>query len=122
MVRAPFSHHISASDVDLNRHFRTDHLQGDLGRRSASGGAVTLTAQVCKFLISTASTIVLARLLTPEDYGLIGMVAILISFLMMFQYMGLPTATIKWAKLDHQVVSEMFWINVALSFTIAILT
>jgi len=107
---------------DQARHFRTDHLQSDLGRRSATGGAVTLTAQVCKFLLSTAGTIVLARLLTPEAYGLIGMVAILISFLMMFQYMGLPTATIKWAELDHQLVSELFWINVALSTAITILT
>jgi PST family polysaccharide transporter len=83
---------------------------------------VTLTAQVCKFLLSTAATIVLARLLTPEDYGLIGMVAILVSFLMMFQYMGLSTATIKWTQLDHELVTELFWINIALSTVITILT
>ena len=60
------------SDHDQNRHFRTDHLQADLGGRSARGGAVTLSAQVFKFVFSTAATIVLARLLTPQDYGLIG--------------------------------------------------
>jgi O-antigen/teichoic acid export membrane protein len=110
------------SDQDQNRHFRTDHLQADLGGRSARGGAVTLSAQLFKFVLGTASTIVLARLLTPEDYGLIGMVAILISFLGMFQYMGLPTATIKWTELDHQLVTELFWINVALSTSITVLT
>ena len=50
---------------DADRHFRTDHLKADLAGRSARGGAVTLAAQVCKFLLSTAAAVVLARLLTP---------------------------------------------------------
>ena len=107
---------------DENRHFRTDHLQGDLAGRSTRGGAVTLSAQVFKFIFSTVATIVLARLLTPEDYGLIGMVAILINFVGMFQYMGLSTATVKWSDLNHQQVSTLFWINMALSTAIMLIT
>lgn len=68
------------------------------------------------------ATIVLARLLTPEDYGLIGMVAILINFVGMFQYMGLSTATVKWSDLNHQQVSTLFWINMGLSTLIMIIT
>jgi PST family polysaccharide transporter len=107
---------------DQNRHFRTDHLQDDLVRRSTRGGAVTLSAQGFKFVFSTVATIVLARLLTPEDYGLIGMVAILINFVGMFQYMGLSTATVKWADLTHQQVSTLFWINMGLSTLIMVIT
>ena len=107
---------------DENRHFRTDHLQSDLAGRSTRGGAVTLSAQVFKFIFSTVATIVLARLLTPEDYGLIGMVAILINFVGMFQYMGLSTATVKWSDLNHQQVSTLFWINMALSTAIMLIT
>src|SRR5437763_5872696 len=107
---------------DRNRHFRTDHLKANLGARSARGGAVTLIAQVCKFVLSTLSAIVLARLLTPQDYGLIGMVAIIVGFLGMFQYLGLSTATVKWAELNHEQVTALFWMNVALSLAIALLT
>ena len=107
---------------DENSHFRTDHLQDDLGGRSARGGAVTLSAQVFKFVFSTVATIVLARLLTPEDYGLIGMVAILINFVGMFQYLGLSTATVKWSELNHQQVSTLFWVNMALSVAIMLVT
>jgi O-antigen/teichoic acid export membrane protein len=107
---------------DENSHFRTDHLQDDLGGRSARGGAVTLAAQVFKFVFSTVATIVLARLLTPEDYGLIGMVAILINFVGMFQYLGLSTATVKWSELNHQQVSTLFWVNMALSVAIMLVT
>jgi PST family polysaccharide transporter len=108
--------------IDENRHFRTDHLQSDLAGRSARGGAVTMTAQGFKFVFSTVATIVLARLLTPEDYGLIGMVAILINFVGMFQYLGLSTATVKWAELNHRQVSTLFWVNMFLSLAIMLIT
>lgn len=107
---------------DRDRHFRTDHLQENLGTRSARGGVVTLSAQLCKFGLSTVSAIVLARLLSPQDYGLIGMVAIMVGFLGMFQYMGLSTATVKWSELTHDQVTSLFWMNIALSATIALLT
>jgi PST family polysaccharide transporter len=107
---------------DQNRHFRTDHLQADLGGRSARGGMVTLSAQVFKFVFSTVATIVLARLLTPQDYGLIGMVVIITNFVGMFQYLGLSTATVRWSELNHEQVSTLFWINLGLSTAIALLT
>jgi O-antigen/teichoic acid export membrane protein len=111
----------SVSD-QRNDHFRTDHLQADLGARSARGGAVTLAAQVLKFVISTAATIALARLLTPQDYGLIGMVVILTNFVSMFQYLGLSTATMRWSELNHQQVSTLFWVNVGMSAAIMLAT
>lgn len=82
------------------------------------GGVLTLSTQVVKFVISTAATIVVARLLTPQDYGLVGMVLVLIGFLGLFQYLGLPAATVKWAELNHAQVSTLFWLNVGLSTAI----
>src|SRR3954470_12505527 len=111
-----------ADDDERDHHFRTDHLKAELGKRSARGGAVTFAAQACKFGLSTLSAIVLARLLTPQDYGLIGMVAIIVGFLGMFQYMGLSTATMKWSELTHDQVTSLFWMNIALSAAIALLT
>lgn len=105
---------------DESRHFSTDHLEPDLESRSMRGGALTLSAQVLKFCISTGATIVVARLLTPQDYGLVGMVVVLTSFLGMFQYLGLPAATIRWPELNHAQVSTLFWVNVGLSTVIAI--
>src|SRR5262245_45783239 len=87
---------------DQDHHFRTDHLTDDIGSRSARGGVVTLAAQLMKFVTSIAAAVVLARLLTPEDYGLIGMVAIIVNFVGMFQYLGLSTATIKWNQLRSE--------------------
>lgn len=107
---------------DEDRHFRTDHLDKGLAGRSARGGAVTVGAQGFKFGLSTVAAIVLARFLTPDDYGLIGMVAILVNFVSMFQYLGLSSATVRWAELNHRQVSTLFWINMALSAAIMLVT
>ena len=80
-----------------------------------------LSAQGFKFVLSTAAAIVLARLLAPEDYGLIGMVSIIVGFLGMFQYLGLSTATVRWAELNHPQVSNLFWMNIGLSVAIMLL-
>jgi PST family polysaccharide transporter len=108
----------SSSASEPDSHFRTDHLQDDLAGRAMRGGMLTLIAQVLKFLISTSAMIIVARLLTPRDYGLVGMVVIVISFFGMFQYLGLPAATIRWKELTQAQVSNLFWVNVALSTTI----
>lgn len=107
---------------ERNQYFRTDHLKADLSRRSARGGAVTVGSQGLKFILSTASSIVLARLLSPEDYGLIGMVVIITNFVSIFLYLGLSTATVKWEELNHEQVSTLFWINTGLSAVIALIT
>lgn len=110
----------SNSDPDL--YFRTDHLKADLKRRSVRGGAVTLVAQACKFLLNIGSTIILARLLTPQDYGLIGMVAVVTGFVELFKDMGLSMATVQKAEIDHQQVSTLFWINTAVSSALMVVT
>jgi len=107
---------------DQDRHFRTDHLEKNLGSHSARGGAVTLAAQLVKFAMATAGAIVLARLLTPEDYGLIGMVVIIINFVGMFPFLGLSTATMRWSELNHQQVSTLFWLNIGMSGVMSIVT
>lgn len=98
-----------------DRHFRTDHLTADLKRRSVRGGAVTLAAQGCKFALQMGSTVVLARLLTPADFGLVAMVAAFTGFVGLFKDLGLSTATVQRAEVNHAQASTLFWINVALS-------
>lgn len=101
-------------------YFDTDHLEGSLKRQSVRGGAVTIAAQGSKFVIKLGSTAVLARLLMPEDYGLIGMATVIIGFVEYFKDLGLSTATVQRAKINHQQVSTLFWINVAVGCLVAL--
>ncbi len=84
----------------------------DLKKRSVRSGAVTLASQAARFGLQTASTMILARLLTPGDFGIIAMVAAVTAFARVFQDMGLSTATIQHPELSHTQVTMMFWLNV----------
>jgi O-antigen/teichoic acid export membrane protein len=108
--------------VDTDHHFRTDHLKTDLGGRSARGGTIMIVSQGVKFFITMGSAVILARLLTPLDYGLIAMVAVVANFSYPFRNLGLSAATMQRAEINDQQVSTLFWINVALSVAAMLIT
>ncbi len=112
----------SATLADRERHLRTDDLMDDLGRRTARGGAITIVSQGSKFVMSMAGTIILARLLLPEDYGLVGMVAVITGFIAVFKDLGLSAATIQRTELNNDQISTLFWLNVFVSVAIMLVT
>jgi len=101
----------SAIRTGNDRYFGTDHLKTNLGGRTARGGAVAITAQALKFIISVGATSVLARLLTPQDYGLIGMVAFVTAFVSLYKDLGLASATIQRPEISFDQISTLIWIN-----------
>ncbi|MGA9382055.1 MAG: lipopolysaccharide biosynthesis protein [Phormidium sp.] len=107
-------------ESDPERYFRTDHLETDLKGRSVRSGIVTLSSQILKFLLNIGGTIVLARLLTPQDYGLIAMVSTVSSLVVIFQDLGLSGATIQKPQINQAQVSTLFWINFGLGVAIAL--
>ena len=102
------------ADATAERYLGIDHLRDHLGRRSARSGAVTIAAQWTKFCLWIGSTMILARLLTPRDYGLVGMVLVLTGFIALFKDVGLSAATVQRPALTHSQVSTLFWLNVML--------
>ena len=100
----------------------TDHLRGDLKGRSVRGGLVTLTSQGSQFLIQSISTVVLARLLTPSDFGLVAMVSAITVVASGFADLGLSEATIQRKEITHHQVSSLFWINFAVGLGLTLIT
>lgn len=80
-----------------------------------------MTGQGIQFALNTAGTIVLARLLTPADFGLIGMVTVVTGFLEMFKTAGLSTATVQQEEISREQISALFWINVLVSVALGLL-
>ena len=119
--RDPFADGLVGAGTN-HQHLRTDHLTLDLGRRAARGGAIAAVSHAGTFLLTIAATAIMARLLTPQDYGLIGMVALLISFLTMFKDLGLSTATIQRADITNDQVTALFWLNVLLSVALVFIS
>src|SRR5436305_10095373 len=102
-------------------HIKTDHLLPDLKRRTISGGVVTGSAQAAKFGLNLVSTVILARLLIPRDFGLVAMVTAVTGFLAMFRHAGLATPTVQREHLTHAQVSNLFWINLGVSASCALI-
>ncbi|HEX8096767.1 MAG TPA: lipopolysaccharide biosynthesis protein, partial [Pyrinomonadaceae bacterium] len=112
----------AAPPADADKHFRTDHLRAGLGRRTARGGALMMGSQGFKFVLNMLATVVLARLLTPQDYGLIGMVIVVTNFADLFRSLGLSAATVQKEDVSHAQVSTLFWINLAFGALTMLLT
>ena len=104
-----------------NDYFSTEHIEKNLKQRSVRGGAITIVAQGSKFVLQIGSMAILGRLLTPSDYGLIGMVTPIIGFVLLFKDLGLSTATIQRDEINHQQVSTLFWINIGFSCLVTII-
>lgn len=71
-------------------------------------------SQGISIVIQLISTVVLARLLTPEDYGVIAMVMAVTAFAGLFRDLGLSAAAIQRRSLPHSLQSNLFWLNVAM--------
>ncbi len=102
-----------------SEHFDTTHLKRDLKGRSLRGGAITVLASVAGFVISMGGTAVLARLLAPSDFGLMGMIMVVVGFIVLFKDMGLTMATVQQEHITHEQISTLFWINLLISVMVA---
>jgi O-antigen/teichoic acid export membrane protein len=110
---------VEESAPSYDHCLKTHAVAGDLNRKSARGAAATGANQAANFILRLGSTAVLARLLTPHDYGLVGMTAVITGFVAMFKDAGLTSATIQRAEISQAQVSMLFWINLLLGCMIA---
>jgi len=109
-------------DLTTAPQFTTaDARKADLKRQSVRGGFVTVASQSFNFILRTVSTVVLARLLTPDDFGLVAMVTAITGMAVIFQDMGLSLAAIQSKELTQSQSSSLFWINVAMGAIICAL-
>jgi len=106
--------------LDPTLIFLPDHLSTDLASRSVRSGLITMISQGVQFVLTILGTMILARILTPSDFGLIGMVAAVIGFAAMFKNAGLSMATIQSKHITPAQVSALFWVNLLLSVGLGI--
>jgi PST family polysaccharide transporter len=101
--------------------FDTGQLTQDLRGRAVRGGAAAIVAQAAKFGLIFGSTLILARLLTPDDFGLVGMIHPVTAFVWLMRDLGLSTATVQRETLEERQVNALFWINVFVSVLLGVL-
>lgn len=85
----------------------------ELAQKAVRGVAVTSVAQVLRLFIQIASVVILARLLTPRDYGLVAMVLAIVGVAELLRDMGLSPAAIRAPTLSREERDNLFWLNTA---------
>lgn len=84
----------------------------DIRQKSVKGvgwnGISQITRQGFQFIV----TAILARLLLPSEFGLVGMAAIITGLILSVRELGLSAAIVQRKELDHLHLSSSFWANV----------
>jgi O-antigen/teichoic acid export membrane protein len=101
--------------------FTSGHTEG-LKATSVRGGTVTLAAQFIRLVVQTGAMMMITRLLSPDDFGLQGMVTAVTGVVSLFRDAGLSVATVQRPVITHAETSTLFWINVALGGLLMVLT
>jgi len=94
----------------------------DLKEKTIRGGAARLGSQAASMALRMGALVVLARLLGPRDFGLIGMVTAFTGVLTWFRDFGLSAAAVQRADITRDQHSTLFWINVLLGALLALVT
>ena len=89
-----------------------------LARRGLSWSLVLLAA---RYLLSMGSTALLARLLSPADYGLLGMVAAITALAQASSDFGLSWATVQRTQLSRNQIDALLVINTAFGLFLMVL-
>jgi O-antigen/teichoic acid export membrane protein len=101
--------------------FFEDHRESkDLGRRALRGGVVSVAMQYGNGALQIASAIILARLLAPEDFGLVAIVMVLTGFAPLLIDFGLGDATTQRSRISQGQVSSLFWLSSGIGSTVAL--
>ncbi|MBO7130576.1 MAG: lipopolysaccharide biosynthesis protein [Fibrobacterales bacterium] len=93
-------------------HQQTRPDFADLKQKSVTGAFWTFGAQGGKLALQMVSVVAMARLLTPEDYGVFGMAAVFTQLVFVVKDLGLSQAAVQKKDLSPEESSALFWINV----------
>lgn len=105
---------------DAHGNFHPTVEGTELRRLAVRGGAATISAATLSLGVQLVSTVILARLLKPADFGLVAMVTTISMFLFSVGANGFNEAIIQRDTLDRSLASNLFWINAALGFILTI--
>lgn len=89
-----------------------------LKKNTISGLFFRFGERILAQLVSTIVTIILARILLPEEYGIISLVTIFITICNVFVSEGLSSSLIQKKDSDELDFSTIFWVGILLSIAL----
>ena len=91
-------------------------IKNDNLKQSASKGAFWgLSGNLTVSAISFVGTAILARILSPKDFGLLGMAVLITGVVQLFGNLGLGAALVQKKNIDDEYLSTAFWSSLFVS-------
>ncbi len=87
-----------------------------LAKKIVKGVAFTGASSIINIIISFITLTVLARLLSPSDFGIMGMLTVVIGFITVVADLGLGSAVIRDQNVTHEQLSTLFFLNIIVGF------
>lgn len=84
-----------------------------LKRQVISGVSWVALANVAAQILQFIITLVLARLVAPDEFGLVAMIAVFIGFAELFSELGFGLALVQRKTIEERHLSSIFWLNIA---------
>jgi polysaccharide transporter, PST family len=103
-----------------NVYFEDNKAGVGHGRQSLRGGAISILARAINGVVQVGSVLFLARLLSPEDYGLVSMVTAITGFAPVLVDLGTRDAVVQRPSITPREVSTLFWITVGVGLGLAL--
>lgn len=86
---------------------------GSITRSAVKGVTWTSVSQFGRQGLQLLSTAILARLLAPQDFGVMSMALVVVGFATLFKDLGTGSAVIQRAGVSPRLLSSIFWVNLA---------
>lgn len=90
-----------------------------LRERTITGVGWTAVAQTGRQVSQFVVSVILARLLTPEDFGLVAMIVVFTGFATLFGEMGFSAALVQRQKPEERHYSSIFWLSLLAGLVLA---
>lgn len=95
--------------------------ESSLRKKTIIGSVWSFISQFGRQILSLIITIFLARLLSPEEFGLIALVSSILSFALIFTELGYGSALIHKKEVSELDLSSVFWVNIIIGTLLTIL-
>ena len=94
--------------------------RGVLFHKARSSVKWTFWSQVIRQVEQFTSTAVLARLIVPQEFGIVSMAFVFIGFLQLFTDMGFGPALIRQESLTDELIATCFWLSILFGIVLVV--
>jgi len=92
----------------------------NLSQRVASGASYQILGVASRIVVTIGSVAVLARLLSPSDFGLVAMATVVTEFAALFANVGLTSVLVQRRRINRLQLDTVFWASVGIGLLLTL--